>query len=259
MDTVLDNVNLRRDGRVLTVELDRPDALNAFNNALMDDLADALIEARDDDRINVVVLTGAGRAFTAGADLKEMARSEQDTPRHGWPGLLDLLLDFPKPLLLAINGVGAGVGATIAGLADIVFIAEGARLRCPFSELGLTAEAASTFTFPRLMGRQRAMWFLWSSEWWTAEQCVEAGLAMELCAPDELMPRTMEHATTLAALPLTSLMTTKELVIGPLREQMRQQAVAENQALGALIGGPANREALAAFRERRAPDFSNLA
>lgn len=258
MMPVMDNVQMERDGRVLVLRLDRPDALNAFNNALMDDLADALLEAQGDDDINVVVLTGAGRAFTAGADLKEMAQSAQAPPRHGWPGLLDILLDFPKPLLLAINGVGAGVGATIAGLADIVFIAEGARLRCPFSELGLTAEAASTFTFPRLMGHQRAMWFLWSSEWWSAEQCVEAGLAMELCAPDELMPRTMEHAAKLAALPLTSLMTTKELVVGPQREQMRQQAEAENKALGALIGGPANREALAAFRERRAPDFGNL-
>ena len=168
------------------------------------------------------------------------------------------MISFPKPFIVAINGVGAGVGATIAGLADLVLIAEGARLRCPFSQLGLTAEATSTFTFPRLMGRQQALWFLWSSEWWSAEQCVEAGLATELCAPDELMPRAMERAGTLAAMPTVSLIATKELVVGPLREAMRAHAEAENAAVDRLIGGPANREALAAFRERRPADFTNL-
>ncbi len=253
----MDTVTTRLEGRVLVAELDRPEALNAFNNELMDDLADVFFETTDREDVSVLLLTGRGRAFTAGADLKEMGRP-QAPPRHGWPVLLDAMLDFPKPFIVAINGVGAGVGATIAGLADLVLIAEGARLRCPFSELGLTAEAASTFTFPRLMGRQRALWFLWSSEWWTAEQCVDAGLATELCAPDELMPRAMERAARLAELPLTSLMTTKELVVGPLREAMRSHAAAENAALAELIGGPANREALAAFRDGRPPDFDAI-
>ncbi len=239
------------------IRLDRPEALNAFNQQLMDELAEAFIEARELDSVRVLVLTGNGRAFSAGADLTEMGRPAQE-PKHGFPGLLDAILDFPKPFLLAINGLGAGIGATICGLADISFIAEGARLRCPFSTLGLTAEAGSTYLFPQLMGRQRANWFLLSAKWMTAQECVDAGLVMELCPAQELMSTVLDRAQTLAALPLSSLATTKSLIMAPLREQLRKSVTAENAALASLVGTPANREALAAFREKREPNLAKF-
>jgi enoyl-CoA hydratase/carnithine racemase len=242
---------------VRVLELDRPQALNAFNNRLMDELTDAFIGATEASKIKVLVLTGAGRAFSAGADLTEMG-TQQAPPKHGFGGLLDTIFDFPKPFIVAVNGLGVGIGATICGIADLVYMAEGARLRCPFSTLGLTAEAASTVTFPRLMGRQRANWFLWSAEWMSARECLEAGLAVEVTPADGLMPRVMEQAQKLAALPLASLMKTKQLMLDPLRPQLRAAAAAENAGLAALVGGPANREALAAFREKRQPDFSGL-
>jgi enoyl-CoA hydratase/carnithine racemase len=215
-----------------------------------------VLAATTDDSVRVLVLTGAGRAFSAGADLTEMGRR---TPaRHGLVGLLDAIIDLPKPFLIAVNGLGVGIGATITGLADMVFIAEGARLRCPFSALGLTAEAASTVTFPRLLGHQRAMWFLLSSEWLDARQCVEAGLALEVCPGDTVLDRTLEHAAILARLPLASLIATKDLVVGPQREQLKATQRAENAVLARLVGGPANREAVTAFREKRQPDFSAL-
>ena len=130
--------------------------------------------------------------------------------------------------MLAINGVGAGIGATIAGLADLTFIAEDARLRCPFSALGLTAEAASTYTFPRLLGHQRATWFLLSSEWISANECVEAGLALQAWPKDELMERVMEQAQKLAALPAASLIQTKALMMDPIRDELKAAAVREN-------------------------------
>lgn len=250
-------LNVTDDGAVRTIELDRPDALNAFSGLLMDELTDAFIDAREAPGVKVVILTGAGRAFSAGADLQEMGRS-QYRPRHGFPGLLDAIIDFPKPFFVAVNGVGAGIGATICGLADFVYMAEGARLRCPFSALGLTAEAGSTVTFPLLMGRQRASWFLLSAEWMSAQECKDAGLAMEVLPLEALLPRVREQAGKLAALPLASLMQTKQLIMDPLRPQLRASAKAENAGLAALVGGPANREALAAFREKRAPDFSGM-
>jgi len=242
---------------VRTIEMDRPDALNAFNRQLMDDLANAFLAAAADDAVKVVLLTGAGRAFTAGADLKEMAQPAR-TPEHGLAGMLEAIIDFPKPFIVAVNGVGAGIGATICGLADLVYMSAEARLRCPFSVLGLTAEAASTMTFPRLMGHQRATWFLLSSEWLSAPDCLEYGLALEVLAPDELLPRAMQRAQTLAALPIASLMQTKALMLDPLRAQMKAAVAAENAALAELVGGPANREALRAFNEKREPDFSQL-
>jgi len=137
-------------------------------------------------------------------------------------------------------------------------MAESARLRCPFSALGVTAEGASTYLFPRLMGRQKATWFLMAAEWMSAEECLEAGLAMDVLPDSELMPTVMAQAVKLAALPLASLMTTKKLIMDPLREQMRASARAENEGLAAMVGGPANLEALAAFREKRSPDFTGI-
>ena len=253
----METLNIRDDGRVRIVELDRPDALNAFNGQLMDDLADAFLDATSDDAVKVLVLTGAGRAFSAGADLKEMGQS-QHQPKHGFGVMLDAIIEFPKPFLIAVNGLGVGIGATICGLADFVLMAENARLRCPFSSLGLTAEAASTVTLPRLMGRQSASWFLLSAEWMNAGECYEAGLAGEVLPLDDLMPRTLERARTLAGLPLASLIKTKSLIMAPLVAQMKASITAENQGMAELQGGPANREALTAFMEKRAPDFDGL-
>ena len=253
----METLNVRDEDGIRVVEMDRPKALNAFSTQLMDELAEVFLEATSDDDVRVLLLTGAGRAFSAGADLTEMGQAQR-TPKHGFGGLLDAIIDFPKPFMVAVNGVGAGIGATICGLADMTFIAEGARLRCPFSALGLTAEAASTYMFPKLMGRQRASWFLLSAEWMSAEQCVESGLALELCSADALIPRALEQGSKLAKLPLASLMTTKALIMAPLREQMKASIKAENEGLARLAGGPANREALTAFREKREPDFSSL-
>ncbi len=243
--------------RILVVELDRPDALNAFDQAMIDELADVFLAAADDVAVNVLVLTGAGRAFSAGADLQEMGE-ELPPARHGLVGLLDAIIDFPKPFVVAINGVGAGIGATIAGLADLAWIADGARLRCPFTALGVTAEVASTVTFPALMGHQRASWFLLSSEWFDADEVVAAGLALDVLPLDGFLAAVLDHARVLATKPQISLVTTKGLLQDPRRAELKAVARAEAAALDRLVGAPVNREAVAAFRERRDPDFSAL-
>ena len=243
-------------GRVRVLTLNRPQALNAFNSELFDALTNALIAADADDDVAATVLTGAGRAFSAGADL---AQVPQDSGRrNGFPDMLEQVLVFSKPLLLAVNGLGVGIGATLCGLADLVFIASTARLRCPFARLGLVPEAASTLTFPALMGRQQASWMLMSSEWMDAQACKDAGLVFAVCAPETLMATTLDHAGKLAAMPITSLRETKRLIVEPRRDAMRRAFRAENDMIASLRGGPANREAVDAFREKREPDFSRL-
>ncbi|MEZ5219247.1 MAG: enoyl-CoA hydratase/isomerase family protein [Ilumatobacteraceae bacterium] len=251
----MDTLTTRLDDGVLVVTLDRPEALNAFSMQMMDELCETFLAAAADPSVRVLVLTGSGRAFCAGADLKEMGTGV--VSRHGLDGFMDSIIDFPKPYLLAVNGLGVGIGCTLVGVADLAFIADGARLRCPFTSLGLSAEAASTYTFPLLMGHQRAFWMLQSSEWFSAEQVVAAGLAFEVCAPEHLMTRTMEHARTLAALPTDSLAANKRLLMGARREGLRDAVRRENEQLAVLAGGPANREALRAFAERRPPDFTS--
>ena len=248
--------------RVRTITLDRPDALNAFNEALYDATTEALLAAAEDPGVAVVLLTGNGRAFSAGTDLLEMHERATDPEfvpgTHGFLGLLDALVAFPKPLVCAVNGLGLGIGATILGFADLAFMSTTARLKCPFTSLGVAPEAASSYLFPQLMGRQDAAWMLLSAEWVSAAEAKEMGLVWRVCEPDDLLPEARRHAEILAARPISSLMAVKRTMTEPLREGIRAARDRENAAFGELMGGPANLEALTAFAEGRAPDFTGL-
>jgi enoyl-CoA hydratase/carnithine racemase len=250
------------EARVRTLTLNRPDALNAFNEALYDALAVALQEAADDPAVAVVLITGTGRAFSAGTDLLEMGERVTNPDfvpgEYGFTGLIDALERFDKPLVLAINGLGLGLGLTIIGFADLVFMSTEARLKCPFTSLGVAPEAASSFLLPRLVGRQNAAWLLLSSEWISAQEAHEMGLVWRVCEPGDVLPAATEHATTLAQLPISSLRAVKRTMMAPLADQIQAARARENQCFVDLMGGPANAEALAAFAEGRAPDFTNL-
>jgi enoyl-CoA hydratase/carnithine racemase len=235
--------SISNNGAVRTLTFNRPEALNAFNDDMFDAVAADILVATVDERVKVLVITGAGRAFSAGMDLA--AQRGGSAPKYGFSGMFEAIIEFPKPIILAVNGLGVGFGCTICGLADLVFMADDARLRCPFTSLGLTAEASSTVTFPQLMGYQNAFWGLLSSQWRDAE----AG---------ELMTKVDQHAQILAAQPLASLVATKELMMAPRREALRAAYKVENVVLADMMGGAANLEAVAAFKERRQADFSNF-
>lgn len=255
-------LRIEDDQRVRTLTLDRPDALNAFNEALYDATAEALLAAADDPDVAVVVLTGEGRAFSAGTDLVEMGRmvSDPDFERgtHGFLGLVDALVDFPKPLLIAVNGLGLGIGTTILGFADLAFASTQARFKCPFTSLGVAPEAASSYLLPQLLGRQNAAWVLLSAEWVSAEEAREMGLVWKVCEPDELLPTARRYAATLAARPISSLRAVKRTMTEPLRSAIAETRERENAAFAELMGGPANLEALTAFAEGRAADFASI-
>ncbi len=249
--------------RVRTLTLNRPDALNACNEALYDALTEALLAATDDPGVAVALLTGNGRAFCAGTDLVEMGARVLDPDgfvegTHGFLGLIDALTAFPKPLVIAVNGLGLGIGATILGFADLAFMSATARLKCPFTSLAVAPEAASSFLFPQLVGRQNATWLLMSSEWISAAEAAEMGLVWKVTEPDDLLPEARRYATVLAAKPISSLVACKRVMVAPLREEIAAARERENQCFIDLMGGPANSEALAAFAEGREPDFTNL-
>ena len=255
-------IDITNEGRVRVIRLNRPESKNAFNEALYDQVTEALIEADKDQGVAVVVVTGTGDSFSSGTDVVEMAQrmgNPNFTPgKHGFPGLADQLIEFSKPLLCAVNGIGLGIGVTILGLADLVFMGESARVKCPFTDLALAPEAGSSFTFPRIMGRQNATWMLMSSEWLSAQQCFEMGLVFRICADSELMDTCMGHALVLAAKPISSLVASKKVVMDPIRDQIYAARKREDKAFAELMGKPANMEALTAFAEKRDPDFSSL-
>jgi enoyl-CoA hydratase/carnithine racemase len=250
------------DNRVRTLTLDRPDALNAFNEALYDATADALLDAAADPSVAVVLLTGSGRAFSAGTDLLEMhqlaTNPDFERGKHGFLGLLDALVAFPKPLICAVNGLGLGIGATILGFADLAFMSTTAKLKCPFTSLGVAPEAASSYLFPQLLGRQNAAWMLLSAEWVGATEALEMGLVWKVCEPEDLLPEARRHAELLAARPLSSLVAVKRTMVEPVRAEIAAARERENAAFAELMGGPANLEALTAFAEGREPDFTAL-
>ena len=249
------------EGRIRTITFQRPDAKNAMNTAMWDGTTEAFLSAADDPAVAVVVLTGSDDSFSAGQDLLEMAAMATGNgpeQTHGFAGLCRTLIDFPKPLILGVNGVGLGFGVTILGLADLFFAADTARFKCPFTGLGVAPELASSASFPRLIGRQNASWVLMSSEWISAEQAHEMGLVFRVCQADTLMDETMAAARTLAAKPISSLVETKATIVEPMRAALHAAHGRENAAFAKLMGGPANIEAMTAFAEKREPNFDGI-
>ncbi|GAB3225282.1 enoyl-CoA hydratase/isomerase family protein [Mycolicibacterium hippocampi] len=239
------------DNRVRTLILDRPEALNAFNEELYLATATALRDAADDPDVAVVLLTGAGRAFSAGNDLKEMAARIADSSLSSqgshFSTMISALTELPKPLICAVNGVGLGIGTTILGYADLVFMSSTARLKCPFTSLGVAPEAASSYLLPQLIGRQNAAWLLLSSEWVDAPEAHRMGIAWKVCEPDELLPEARRHAEILASRSIPSLVAVKQTMVAPYRPGIAAATDLENAQFMELLGGAANAAALAEF------------
>jgi len=252
------------DARVRVLTLNRPEALNAFNDELYHSAGAALEDAAERPDVACVVITGAGRAFSAGQDLAEMGRLSAATNTDfggdgpGFPRFLDTLAAFGKPVIAAVNGIGVGIGMTMLLHVDIAIIASTARLRAPFVPLGVVPEAAGSLLMPIVMGNQRAALKLYTGDWVTADEAVECGLALRAVAPDELMSETMDLARRIAKMPVASLSATKRVVIEGRIDAVRAARAREDRAFTGMVGRPANMEAITAFLEKREPDFSRL-
>jgi enoyl-CoA hydratase/carnithine racemase len=255
-DTVLAE---HRDG-VALITMNRSEKRNAFNDQQYDDLRAALTDARDDDATKAVVLTGAPGAFSGGQDLSEMAtqRSHDDGLPHGFIPFIDCLSTFDKPLIAAVNGVGVGIGLTMLLHCDIVYIARSARLRAPFVSLGLVPEAASSYLLQEIVGPQRAADLLYTNAWIDADRAVALRLAAVAYDDGELLPAAMQKAELIAQQPLASLRRTKQTLLAVRADAVVAARQREDAAMAAAIGGPANIEAIRAFREKRAPDFRGM-
>ena len=215
--------------RVRVLTFCRPEASNAFNDALRSEVNAALAEAAEDDSVGAVVLTGEGKAFSAGIDLKELASltgslpgveessaaasssddagSSDGNDSNTW-GLLKIMQHFPKPLVMAVNGAAVGLGTTMLGFADLAFASPQARFKCPFTSLGVGAEAASTWLLPQMLGWQNAMWLLLSSEWVGAEEAKEMGLVFKVS--ETFLEDAIAAATAIAEKDMASAVSVKK-------------------------------------------------
>jgi len=253
-------IKIETSGRVQTLTLNRPEALNAFNDEMYKAIGDALSVAATNDDISVVIITGSGRAFSAGQDLGEMA--DPARREKGFVGQFDdfikTVATFPKPLLAAVNGIGVGIGLTLLPHCDLVFMSSEARLRAPFAPLGVTVEAGNSYLLPKTLGWANAANILFTGKWIDAQTAKEIGLVFQVSEADQLHKDVMAKASEIAAMPLVSLVATKTLMIEHREEGFKRARASEDKAFARLTGAPANREAIAAFMEKREPDFSNL-
>jgi len=237
----------RREGAVAVLTLNRPTRLNALTVHSYREIKRALSLAATDDGVAVVVLEGAGRGFCSGADLVALREMGDDTSEltAAFEELVQELVAFPKPLLAAVHGVAVGLGFTLLLHCDLVVVADDARLRAPFTALGTSPEAASSWLLPRLVGAQRAADLLLTARWISGTEAVGMGLAVRSCAAAEVQRVTLDLAREIAALPGAAVSAAKALLREAWAEDARAAVVREVAASKVLrarlgpLGGPA--------------------
>ena len=250
--TVIQELN---DG-VLLLTLNRPEKKNAFNKDQWINLANALDEAKKNDNVLVVVLTGAGSDFSAGQDLTGQAI--EDGIPEDYQITENAIKAFDKPLIAAANGIAVGGGATILGHCDIVYVGESLRLRAPFTALAVAPEFASTYLLQAHVGAQRAADILFTSAWVNADEAVEFGIALHQFKDDEVLQKALDKANEIAQFPLGSLREIKRCLLATRQNGVDAALNAERKAMAIQSGSPENVEALTAFAQKRRPDFKNL-
>ena len=214
-DTVLVDVS----GAVATITLNRPEGMNALTLEAKEALLAAMSSVASDEAIRAVVLTGTGRAFCVGQDLREhIALVESNDPaplstvKDHFNPLIQLIVEMPKPVIAAINGTAAGAGLGIACACDFRIGAAGSRYTTAFTGIGLTADSGLSWTLPRLVGSGRAMALLMLAEPFTSEQALEMGILNACVAPEQVLPAATELAGRLAAGPTSAYAAVKESV-----------------------------------------------
>jgi 2-(1,2-epoxy-1,2-dihydrophenyl)acetyl-CoA isomerase len=261
----LETVKLRRDGAAATIELNRPETLNAWNAQLGHDLLAAVSEAAENDGVRAVVITGAGRAFSAGADLRDLTGREERTP-GGHPDVRTVLTEryhpiittirtMPKPVVAAVNGPAVGIGLSLALAADLVVAAESAYLLLAFVNIGLVPDGGSSLFIPARVGFARASEMAMLGERIPAARALDWGLVNRVVADDAFAAEVARLRERLAAGPTRSYAGTKRQLNHWLYARMEEQLELEADIQQEMAGSPDFAEGVAAFIQKRQATF----
>ncbi|GIX30781.1 MAG: enoyl-CoA hydratase [Porticoccaceae bacterium] len=244
-------------GRVATLTLNRPDAMNAMHKPLRDDLVAALGRAAADETVRVVVLRGAGRCFTAGPDLKEVTESPclYDLIEEDYRRIYDAILRCPKPVMAAVHGASAGVGASITLACDLVLMAEGSYLFLAFANMGLIPDGGICWQLARTLGPKRAFQLIAEAAKIPAADCVAWGLANRLVAEERLFDEAQAWAESLAEAAPLPLKYAKQVLDQAMRADYLDTMRFESAIQQLLYKTEDSREAIRAFFEKRKPSF----
>jgi len=247
---------------VATLTLNRPDKLNSFTQAMHDEVRHALHKVGADKSVRVFVLTGAGRGFCAGQDLSDRAVEPGarpvdlgDSVEKNYAPLVLALRALPMPVICAVNGVAAGAGANIALACDIVLAAKSASFVEVFCKLGLIPDTGGTYFLPRLIGGARAMGLAMLGDKLSAEKAEAWGLIWKAVPDDELAAETQAMARHFASAPTKGLAFTKQALYASPHNTLQQQLTLECGMMSELGRSDDYREGVAAFMEKRAPQF----
>ncbi len=257
------------DGPVLTITLNRPEKLNAYTAIMGAELAAAFHRADEDDAVRVVIVTGAGRGFCAGADISGGANAFDDKApgsvafsapgqaRQQGGGFVGAIFNCRKPSIAAINGAAVGVGATLTLPMDIRIAAKGARVGFVFARRGLAPEAGSAWFLPKLVGLPQALRWCLAGGLIQAEEAQAAGLVAEVVEPDQLLARAREIALEIAQnTSPVSIALARQMLWRFSGDASPAGALAVDGALAMALGSsPDVKEGVAAFLEKRPPQF----
>jgi len=254
-----------KSGHVATVTLNRPKKLNAYSEVMVHEILTALGDARDDDEIRAVILTGAGRGFCSGGDIGKDFQYPTRYRGHRMESMLEMrenmhelvkfLQRFDKPTIAAVNGAAVAGGLTLALSCDFRIAAESARLGDTSLKFALIPDEGGAYLFPRFLGLEKALKMSLLSEVYPARQALGLGLVTEVVPDDELMFRAREWAEKLAAGPPIAIRITKRMMYKQLT--MNLENALEDAALGTMVANYTEdvKEGTAAFHEKRKPDF----
>ncbi|VFR44918.1 Enoyl-CoA hydratase [plant metagenome] len=246
-------------GRVALLTLNRPKALNALNDALMNELGDALLKYDADDSVGVIVITGSEKAFAAGADITAMKDwSYMDVYRsdfitRNW----ETLRRVRKPVIAAVAGYALGGGCELAMMCDIVIAADTAKFGQPEIKLGLIPGSGGTQRLPRAVGKAKAMDLVLTARTMDAAEAERSGLVSRVVAADKLLDEALEAATIIAGMSLPSVLMAKESVNRAYESSLAEGVLFERRVFHSLFATEDKTEGTTAFVEKRKPDFKH--
>ncbi len=255
-----DNIVFDSKDHIAIISLNRPDKLNAFNDAMHKNLAQALDKVESDKNIRVLILTGQGRGFCAGQDLGDRNPSETktdlgETVERFYNPLITKLHNMRVPVICAVNGVAAGAGANIALACDIVIAASTAKFVEVFTNIGLLPDSGGTYHLPRHIGLARALGLALIGEPVMAKKAKKWGLIWEVCAPEDLMKEAYALADKLAQKPPLGLELTKKALRESFNNDLTAQLEIERRGMQKAGFSDDYAEAVSAFLQKRKPVF----
>lgn len=252
----LESVNIERHGAVAVVTLNRPQALNAFEASLRRDLLSAVKEVNADESVRIVILTGAGRGFSAGADLTEPQPEGfdvRDQLNGEYKPILMGITNAPKPWISAVQGPAAGIGSAFAMNCDLTVMAEDAYLYQAFTAISLIPDGGATWHLVRAIGRKRAYEVILTGEKVTAAKCLDWGLCNRVVPTDQLLEQTLAWAQELAAKAPLSLHHAKTAVNRAMEDSVADTISSEAELQYLCVNSEDAVEGVTAFTEKRAP------